>query len=54
MADVAQKARMRLMRSVFNEAVRQDKSLIGMLFLFCSQDEVSNDPRRLRAASVSG
>ena len=23
--------------------------LIGMFFLFCSQDEVSNDPRRLRA-----
>jgi len=23
--------------------------LIGMFFLFCSQDEVSNNPRRLRA-----
>lgn len=23
--------------------------LIGVSFLFCSQDEVSNDPRRLRA-----
>lgn len=23
--------------------------LIGMFFLFCSQDEVSNDPRQLRA-----
>lgn len=35
-------------KCAFDEVVRTGV-LIGMFFLFCSQDEVSNDPRRLRA-----